>query len=193
MTAIAVFAYGSLVDQQSAAMTLGREVEAIPARLGGWRRRWSQVRDNLAVEKTFAIGSSGALPTRILGLNIEPAPGVTAAAGPNGTLIEVTEADLAALDRRELRYDRVEVEVAEQGSRFATVFSYTAKPANHASRPPAGAVIVAAYARTVERGFAAIGAAELATYLETTGPPPAEVVEARLVVGAIPVGNPRQW
>lgn len=193
MTALAVFAYGSLVDPRSAALTLGREVESTPARLGGWRRRWSQARDNRSVEKSFATEPGGALPAWILGLNIEPAPGVPPSAGPNGVLIEVTEAELAALDRRELRYDRVEVEVPGHRDRFAKVLSYKAKPANRAPTPPVGAVIVAAYARTVEDAFAAIGPDELATYLETTGPPPVDVVDLTLVGGAIPPGNPRQW
>ena len=193
MTAIAVFAYGSLVDPRSAALTLGREVEPIPARLDGWRRRWSQARDNLSAEKTFAAGPSGALPPWILGLNIEPDQSIAVTTGPNGVLIEVDEAELAALDRRELRYDRVEVEIPSEADRFATIFSYTAKPANFAPQPPAGAVIVAAYAQTVERAFAAIGPSELATYLATTGPPPVELIDAQLVGGEIPTGNPRQW
>jgi cation transport regulator ChaC len=193
MTAIAVFAYGSLVDPPSAAKTLGREAESLPARLAGWRRRWSQARDNLEVEKTFAIEPGGALPRWIMGLNIEPDPGRPASVGPNGALIEVTEAELTALDRRELRYDRVEVAIPEYADHFSTIYSYTAKPAHFAPKPPAGAVIVAAYAKTVERAFAAMGAVELEDYLATTGKPPVDVVDATLVRDRIPPGNPRRW
>ena len=193
MTRIAVFAYGSLVDPRSAGLTVGRKVEPIPARLGGWRRRWSQARDNLQAEKTFAVEPGGALPSWILGLNLEPAPGISLAEGPNGALIEVTEAELAALDRRELRYDRVEVGHSGPGDRFDKIFAYTAKAANFAPDPPPGAAIVAAYAKTVERAFAAIGPSELETYLATTGPPPVEPVEAVLIRDRIPPGNPRDW
>jgi hypothetical protein len=105
----------------------------------------------------------------------------------------VNEEELVDLDRRELRYDRIEVTIPSEADRFAAIFSYTAKPAHFAPRPPAGAVIVTAYARTVERAFAALGPAELATYLATTGPPPVDVVDAQLVSGNIPAGNPRQW
>lgn len=193
MTRIAVFAYGSLVDPRSAALTMARTVEPIPARLGGWRRRWSQVRDNLRAEKTFAIEPGGALPPWILGLNLEPAPGTPQDEGPNGALIEVTAAELSALDRRELRYDRIEVDLSRYGDRFDKVFAYTAKAAHFAPEPPAGAAIVAAYARTVEAAFAALGARELETFRATTGPPPAQPVEAVLIRDRIPPGNPRDW
>ena len=193
MTRIAVFAYGSLVEPRSAAQTMGREVEPIAVRLGGWRRRWSQVRDNLRAEKTFAIEPGGALPPWILGLNLEPAPGTPQAEGPNGALIEVTEAELAALDRRELRYDRIEVAAPSGEERFATVFAYSAKATHFAPEPPAGAAIVAAYAKTVEAAFAALGAAELETFRSTTGPPPVEPVDAVLIRDRIAPGNPRDW
>lgn len=193
MTRIAVFAYGSLVDPRSAALTMARTVEPMPARLGGWRRRWSQARDNLRAEKTFAIEPGGALPPWILGLNLEPAPGTPQAEGPNGALIEVTAAELTALDRRELRYDRIEVAAPPHEDRFGKVFAYTAKPAHFAPEPPAGAAIVAAYARTVETAFAALGASELDTFRATTGPPPVEPVDAVLIRDRIPPGNPRDW
>jgi cation transport regulator ChaC len=193
MTRIAIFAYGSLVDPRSAAETIGREVELTPARLCGWRRRWSQVRDNLRAEKTFAIEPGDELPPWILGLNIEPDPNGAEADGPNGALLEVTESELAALDRRELRYDRVEVTIPSQADRFAKIFAYTAKPAHFAPRPPAGAAIVATYARTVERAFESLGTTGLERFHATTGPPPVEPVEAILIHGRIPPGNPRDW
>lgn len=69
---LAIFAYGSLVDPASASATLGREVgEPVPVALAGWRRRFSQARDNRRCEKTFARGDDGRVPTWILGLNLE--------------------------------------------------------------------------------------------------------------------------
>lgn len=193
MTRIAVFAYGSLVNPRSAAQTLGRAVDAVPARLGGWRRRWSQAHDNLAAEKTFAIEPGGALPPWILGLNIEPDPSSRPGAGPNGALLEVSEAGLAALDLRELRYDRVEVTVPSAAGRFDAIFAYTAKPAHFVPRPPVGAAIVAAYVRAVESAFESMGGAELEIFRATTGAPPVDPVEAVLVRDRIPPGNPREW
>jgi cation transport regulator ChaC len=193
MTRIAVFAYGSLVDPRSAAQTIGRRVALEPARLDGWRRRWSQARDNPRAEKTFAIEPSGELPPWILGLNLERAPEAHEDESPNGGLIEVTAVELAALDRRERRYDRVEVTIPSHADRFTKIFAYTAKPAHFAPQPPAGAAIVAAYAKTVEGAFAAMGSGAVETYRTTTGPPPVEPVDAVLVRGHIPPGNPREW
>lgn len=203
MQRIAVFGYVSLVDPRSAARTLGREVrEVAPARLGDWRRRWSEARDNHRCEKTFALEDGGELPDWVLGLNVEPAPGTPPGAGPNGALIEVTERELEYLDLREMRYERVNVtaQVSVDGGapgagegRFDLVVAYTALPEHFAPEPPPGAVILATYARTVEAAFATLGPGHLDAYRETTGPPPVEPVEARLVRDEIPPGNPRQW
>lgn len=196
MTPIALFAYGSLVDPVSAALTLGRGIDQVrPVRLAGHRRRFSQARDNRRCEKTFARADDGSIPPFILGLNIEPVqePGP----GPNGVLVEVTEAELDRLDRREMRYDRTELDAAaiaaDPDAGFDRVFTYLAKPAHLARRPPAGAVILASYAEAVEAAFANLGEREHATYLETTLPYPAEIIEGRLVADEIPEGNPRGW
>jgi hypothetical protein len=186
---LALFAYGSLVSPDSAAATLGRPVPAsVPARLPGWRRRWSQVRDNRAVEKTFARRDNGQVPAHVLGLTIEPSDDRHEA--PNGALFEVSEQELLRLDVRELRYDRIEV---ERIAGFDRVFTYRAKPAQRAAQAPPGAVVIAAYLARVEAAFAALGDDQLHLYRETTGPPPVEVVDAVLVRDRIPPGNPRDW
>ncbi len=193
MTTIAVFAYGSLVDPASAELTLGRRAEVVPARLGGWRRGWSVCRDNLRVEKTFAIDHPGGeVPPFILGLSVEPDAGAGPEQGPNGALIEVSEAELERLDLRELRYRRVEVTVEVAAPvRFDRVVAFASRPEHHAPEPPAGAVILAPYLRTVEAAFDAIG--ELAEFRRTTGAPPVPVVEPVLIRDEIPPGNPRGW
>jgi hypothetical protein len=186
---LALFAYGSLVSAESASATLGRTpARSGPARLEGWRRRWSQVRDNVAVEKTFARHSDGTVPRYVLGLNLESSD--VDAAAPNGVLYEVSEDELRRLDVREMRYDRIEVEPI---AGFDRVFTYTAKRANRAAEPPPGAVVIEAYVLGVERAFAELGAEQLRLFRETTGPPPVEVVEAALVRDHIPPGNPRDW
>jgi len=191
---IAVFAYGSLVARASAESTLGRPVGEITlARLQGWRRRFSQARDNLASEKSFA-GPDGRLPPFVLGLNIEP--GAEPEEAPNGTLIEVTEADLAALDVRELRYDRTDVTNAVSGAgaeRFGRVIAYVAKPERFAPVPPAGAVILISYARTIEAAFDGISPEQGELYRATTLPYPVPLIEGTLVADRIPPGNPREW
>jgi len=192
---IALFAYGSLVSVASAEWTLGRPVEhAAVARLPAWRRRWSQVRDNRAIEKTFAHAESGAVPPHCLGLNLEPD---ASGAGPNGVLIELSPAELERLAAREVRYNRIDVTEAigedHAASAFSQVVAFTAKPENFAPTPPPDAVILAPYVRAVEAAFGSIGADQLELFRETTGPPPVEVIEAILVRDEIPPGNPREW
>jgi hypothetical protein len=189
---LAVFAYGSLASLESVERTLGRPVEhAAVARLAGWRRRWSQSRDNTKVEKTFAC-ADGTIPRHCLGLNVERSPG----AGPNGALIEVTEDELDRLALRELRYDRTDVTAAVTGGRgpgFDRTFTFVAKRQNFAASPPPGAVILATYARALEAAFDSLGPGQLELFHETTGPYPVELVEAGLVRDRIPIGNPRDW
>jgi cation transport regulator ChaC len=190
---LALFGYASLVSPQSASRTLGRAVEPVAiARLPGWRRRWSQARDNLTCEKTFARSADGSLFRHVLGLNLEPTGEADEA--PNGVLLELTEEELRRLDVREMRYDRVDVtEQVEASGGMERVFAYTAKEAHFAPDPPEDTVVLASYARTVESAFAALGAGQRDVYMGTTGPPPVEVVEAVLVRDRIPPGNPRDW
>jgi hypothetical protein len=196
MSRLAVFGFASLVSAASAAETLGREVPPAPrARLRGHRRRWSTVRDNRAVEKMFARAGSGEIPPYVLGLNIEAANNEEQ--GPNGVLIELTEAELERLDVRELRFRRIEVtesiEPADGQLEVDRVVAYTALPENFAAEPPPGAVVLAPYARTVESAFAELGAADLDLYRATTDPPPVELIDPVLVRDEIPPGNPRAW
>jgi hypothetical protein len=192
MTPIAVFGYASLVDPQSAGATIGRPVRGAVARLPGWRRRWSLVRDNRRAEKTFAIDPGGEVPPFVLGLNLEPA--AEASAAVNGVLIEVDQAELERLDLREMRYDRLEVtELIDPDHGFETVITYVAKRAHFRAEPPPGAVILSRYAGTVQAGFARLGQAELEAFLETTDPHPVRVVDGVLLRDEIPPGNPRRW
>jgi len=194
---LAVFGYASLVSPESASETLSRPIaDGTPARLDGWRRRWSAARDNLASEKTFARREDESLPSRILGLNVEPS--ATADEAPNGLLLEVSEPELRRLDMREMRYDRVEVTGAIRVPNGATagfdrVFTYRVKPAHFAPVCPPGAVVIGAYTARVEAAFAALGDEQLRLYRATTGPPPVEVIDAVLVRDRIRPGNPREW
>jgi hypothetical protein len=195
MTRIGVFAYGSLVSPPSAAGTIGRELRVHgPARLDGWRRRWTIVRDNLSAEKVFAIEPGGRLPRWIIGLSIDPEEEGDRGEAPNGVLLEVGEAELNRLDLREMRYDRVDVTDCFDGSEgFDLVVAYRAKPEHRAPSPPPGAVVLAPYLRAVEGAFAALGDGELEAYRRSTPAPPVEAVEAVLVEDRIPPGNPRAW
>lgn len=195
MSRLALFAYGSLASPASAALTLGRPVDvAALARLDGWRRSWSTCRDNLASEKTFAPAGGGEPYPWCLGLNIERTEN---ADGPNGALIEVSEAELDRLAVRELRYDRMEVTAdivaADPPPDFTAVYAWTAKPRHHCPTPPDGAVIIATYHAAVERAFAELGDGQLELFRATTEPPQVELADAVLVRDRIPAGNPREW
>lgn len=195
MSRLAVFGYASLVSRASAGETLGRELEACPpARLAGWRRRWSLLRDNNRSEKGFARADDGSLPPFVLGLNVEP--GGEPGEAPNGVLIELSEAELDRLDLREIRYDRADVTGAidaPAAGEFDRIVTFTAKARNHAPEPPPGAVILRSYAETIEAAFAELGREHHRLYLETTQQPPVELIDAVLVRDEIPPGNPRGW
>jgi cation transport regulator ChaC len=195
MSGLAVFGYGSLADPASAAATLGRPVEpAGLAQLEGWRRRWSVARSNRTTEKSFARADGGPPPEHIVGLTIERAAGEP---GANGVLLEVTEAEAERLDLREIRYDRTEVsaDVRPLGETpaFETVITYVGKRAHRFERPPPGAAVIAAYVRTVEAAFEALGPEQARLYRASTDPLPVEAIEAVLVRDEIPSGNPRAW
>ena len=190
----AVFAYGSLVSRASIASTLGREAAGVwPATLPGWRRRFSLMRDNRRSEKTFAL-ANGSIPDWVLSLNLEQAAGEV---GSNGALIEVSADELLRLDRRELRYDRVDVTAAAIASAgtpaFDRVHTFSAKPENLAPDGLSGAVVLRSYVAAVEAAFAELGQEDLDAYIASTEAPAADVVEARLVRDQIPPGNPREW
>ena len=195
MSRLAVFGYASLVSPASAAQTLGRPVPPCPlARLPGWRRRWSLVRDNHRAEKTFARTDDGSLPPFMLGLNLEP--GGDDDKGPNGVLLELSEAELERLDLREVRYRQVDVTEqieTEDDVPFDRIVTYVARAENFAPEPPEGAVILATYPQTIERCFAELGTEQRDLFLETTEPPPVEVINGILVRDEIPPGNPREW
>lgn len=190
---VGVFGYGSLVLPESIQMTLGRAIPMSPAvRLRGWRRRFSQARDNLSCEKTFEC-DDGRRPEWILGLNVEE--GEDEAGPVNGVVLELEEHELDRLDIREIRYDRVEVTDLIEGDHDLPerIITYTAKSDHFAPEPPADSVILSTYANAIEQAYDALGDDELGVYRATTGPYPVERVEATLVIDHIPKGNPRAW
>lgn len=191
MPGLALFAYASLVEPESAARSLGRVPEAEPARLPGWRRRWSAYRDNLTTEKTFARRDDGSIPRHVVALNLELLG--EGEAGANGALLELTEEELRRLDVREMRYRRVDVTGHAGEGGFDRVFAYTAREVHYSPEPPPDAVIIAAYVRALEQAFAALGPDQQRIFRETTDPPPVEVIEAVLIRDWIPPGNPREW
>jgi cation transport regulator ChaC len=195
MGRLAIFGYGSLIDSNSFARTLGRDPGPLTAaRLHGWRRRWSLLRDNLGSEKTFARHPDGDLPRWVIGLNLEREDSGDDELAPNGALIEISEGEMERLDVRELRYNRVEVtgQISAEED-FDRIVTYTARPEHFTPRPPQGAVAMAPYLRAIEAAFMALGPDQWELFLKTTGLPPVETIEPVLVRDEIPPGNPRDW
>jgi cation transport regulator ChaC len=192
---IAVFGYGSLVSRASVSETLGRPApRPVPARLAGWRRRWSVYRHNTRHEKVFER-LDGEPFEHVVSLNVERAPLAGTDEWPNGALVEVAPAELDRLDLRERRYDRIEVtgDVRPAAHGFDQVFTYTAKPEHRAFETPPGSIVMAAYVAACRAAFEELGPGEWDLFCKTTGEPPAPVVETRLVRDEIPPGNPRAW
>jgi cation transport regulator ChaC len=190
-----LFAYASLVSRRSIEATLGSPVGLVrPARLAGWRRRWSVARDNRRAEKRFA-GPDGELFPWCLALNLERAPDAPPEEWPNGALIELDEEQLARLDARELRYRRVDVSAWVRADIVPAgpVYAYVARPEHHFPDPPAGAVVIAAYLEAVEAAFSELGPGSLASFRATTAPPPVPVIPVKLVHDEAQAGNPREW
>ena len=104
-------------------------------------------------------------------VNIRPAPGQAV----NGIAFRVSEAELAALDRRERNYDRIEVTNRLDVTLDTRVWTYRGKlaaEARFAEGVASGtAVINSAYHTLVHLAFESHGPDFLADYLATTDPP----------------------
>ena len=107
MAGLWIFGYGSLVSPVSFGHTLGRELtpglDFFEAELAGFGRRW-----NYGTDVTFtAVGPDGEERSdwTFVALGLVRAADETT----NGVIGRVAESELAALDRRESRYDRIDV------------------------------------------------------------------------------------
>jgi hypothetical protein len=118
-----VFGYGSLVAEGE-----GCHV----ARLRGWRRTWGVAMDNsldIPGYKSYLLRADGSRPAVFVAfLDIEPDPASTV----TGVCMPVGEHDLAALDRRERNYDRIDVSSQLDGSRAGCVWGYRGSEAGRA-------------------------------------------------------------
>lgn len=170
-----VFGYGSLVSPVSFGHTLGREltpgVDFFEAELIGYGRRW-----NYGTDVTFAaVGPDGVERSdwTFIALGLVEGPDETT----NGVIGWVDDVELAALDLRERRYDRVDVtaltthrlpDVASE----APVVTYVprAEPiaAFEAARERGVAAITARYWDLVDEAFGDLGDDRRERYHATT-------------------------
>jgi hypothetical protein len=160
-----VFGYGSLVDGP-----------VRPAVLPGWRRTWGIAMDNavdLPGYKHYEVPGTGERPAVMVAfLDVAPDP----AGEVPGVVFEVSEEELAALDRRERNYARADVETSEGP---ATTFA--GRPESRARRDRGMAesrcVVQRAYLEAVRTGFEALEPGGAARFDATTGPLPGPVID----------------
>jgi len=128
-----IFAYGSLMAKHDIERTLGcvlPDHAVIPATLNGYKRDWSAVRQNTSSSWKWLIDrQTGLLPRFVAYLNIV----VDHNSAVEGMVFPIDEEGMAKLDRREVGYDRVEVDVFDtSGKRMdGTVFTYVDQCQEH--------------------------------------------------------------
>lgn len=169
-----VFAYGSLVGS--------RACGAVAATLTGHRREWGVAMDNRVAIPGYKryLDPQTAVPPAVFVafLDLAHVPSATV----DGVCLPVADgAVLAALDRRERNYDRVDVTGRLEGAPPGTVWAYRGSAAGRArvrEGAATGSLVVArAYADAVEAAFATFGDAALARLRATTAPPPGPVLD----------------
>ena len=178
-----VFGYGSLVSPVSFGHTLGRELtpgdDFFEAELNGYGRRWNYGTDH----RFTAVGPDGVERSdwMFIALGLIEAAGETA----NGVVGWVDDTELAALDLRERRYDRVDVTelttlapgVAAASSRMgdAPIVTYVPRTESidsyTAARDAGIAAITARYWDLVDMAFSDLGPDRRERYHATTPDP----------------------
>src|SRR3954454_20541375 len=141
-----VFAYGSLADELAAG--------APPAVLHGHRRLWGVAMDNARTipgYKLYRCPDGRRPDVCVAFLDLHPDP----EASVDGVLLDVDDAALEALDRRERQYHRVDVTehlaAAPPGRVFAYLGREDSRERLRRAREAGRAVVAAAYARAVDR------------------------------------------
>lgn len=175
-----VFGYGSL-------LTPGGDGIAgmVAGRLRGYRRTWNVAMDNsqaIPGYKQYVDPDTGTPPPCfVVFLNVVPDP----RRDVNGAVFPVTAEELAALDRRERNYDRIDVSSSLAEPVAGRVWTYVGSTSG-VQRFQTGlhsdtAVISADYAQAVRRGLGLLGDGAEAEFESMTDPPPCPIVPLRRV------------
>jgi hypothetical protein len=173
-----VFGYASLL------IDMRREEEEL-CRLHGYRRSWNVATDNsltLDRYKIYLDRATGEQPAVFVTfVNLVP----DGEASVGGVLFAVTPGQLAELDLRERNYERRDVSGEISDTVDGPVWCYfgTAEAEARYRRGVASerAVISRAYYERVRDGFAACGAAALASFQASTEEPRVPIVELERV------------
>lgn len=131
------FGYGSLIQSGSRLRTVPTAHNVIPVRFAKMQRGW------------WLHGSRRSLPTTYLAVELTDNPKHTC----NGVLLKMNDDEMAALDRREQGYDRVELDINDvtylSGAGVvepdSTLWTYVCKPARGRERPTAEQTLLQSY------------------------------------------------
>jgi cation transport regulator ChaC len=180
-----VFGYGSLAAELQVTPTRAFHADGFVAELTGFVRGWGVAMDNrldLPGYKYYTAADGSRPAVFVSFLDVSPGAGVT-----NGLCLPVDESTLAALDRRERNYARVDVTDWVDVPGGARVWTYVGLPEARArfdgARAAGTAVIDAGYLRAVQIAFAALGPDErdaCATSLEPCDLPVVELARHEL-------------
>ncbi len=171
----ALVGYGSLLSLPSLERTLGRTYTGPFLRcvVRGWRRTWDAAMPNKTFYTETAHGRM--TPEAILYLNVRRDP----ASSINGVVFVVNPEELAAYDRRESIYDRVDVtgelDVKVEGG---TAYLYQCRPESIMTdvKSPAKAAVRASYLKIVEHGLANLDEEFRKRYFDSTDAAPAHLI-----------------
>lgn len=183
-----VFGYGSLAVSEPVPGRR-RRPEGFVADLRGLRRGWGVAMNNVVDLPGYKcyLEPDGRRPAlSVCFLDIEPDP--SAQARVNGVCTPVDAADLAALDRRERNYERLDVSDRLADADGVRVWAYRGSAdgrARFAAAVRAGtAVIHAGYLEAVRAAFRSLGPEEwaaCAASLDPGGLPVADLVRRELL------------
>lgn len=155
-----IFGYGSLINPQSIAKTLQEHLEdssVEPTVLRDYERSWS-IEDQVFIE-----GDTRREITMVF-LNIKASKGAKC----NGVVFPVNEKQLLDFDKRERRYNRVDVGHLVNPRKDIPVYTYVGKEPY--ITPPDTAFVADIYEKIVEDGLALRGESFRSEYLATTVP-----------------------
>lgn len=187
-----IFGFGSLVDPDEFVRYVGyqpaMEVEWAPARLNGHGRAWNVGMNNMIArpdDKFYVTADNRRYDGIVVTLGVV----ANRDCAVNGVVFRVERRALQRLDRRERRYDRVDVSgsiaTSAQLRPGSTVYTYI--PTSEALavglegiKSGTGAVSRSYYDR-VERAFAQLGEGQLAQYRATTPEPTVAITELQVI------------
>jgi cation transport regulator ChaC len=172
-----VFGYASLVALE--------DVDALPGRLRGFRRRWGVAMNNWEggeEAKHWLDRATGERPRiRVAYLDIYEQAG----SAVNGLALPVDAERLVALDRREVNYERVEVTDAFAPEVGGRVFTYigldAARERCRRGAAEGDAFVASDYVGAVRRAFERLDSDSLPEFNRTTDPLPFPELDLQVV------------